>query len=225
MRPDALHQVPAALHGDQLVLLAVHDQQRRRQGGGALRHGFADADERPRDARGQLAVVHQRVGVVGGHHGGVAGHRVGGQLLDGQAGQDLAERLRDEHHHRRHPVLRIHRGARQHHRGVVVGVLDAVGEHDAAAHAVAQHDALELRVLGGRDADEGVEVLGVLGDVAQVDPLAAGAAVSAQVEGVDGEARLAEPLRDVVVAAGVFGVAVAQHDHTARVLVSGSHTS
>ena len=43
--------------------------------------------------------------------------------------------------------------------------------------------------------------------------------MSAQVEGVDGEAGLAEALGDVVVAAGVLGVAVAQHDHTATVLV------
>ena len=98
-------------------------------------------------------------------------------------------------------------------------MLDGVGEHDAAAHAVAEHDALELRVLGGGDADEGVEVLGVLGDVAQIDPLAAGAAVTAQVEGVHDEARFAEPLGDVVVAAGVLGIAVAEHDHTATVLV------
>ena len=223
--PDALHQVPAALHRDQLVLLAVHHQQRRRQGRGALRHGLADADERPGDACGQLAVMHQRVGVVGGHHGGVAGHRVGGQLFDGQAGHDLAERLGEEHHHRRHPVLGVDRRARQHHRGVVVGVLDAVGEHDAAAHAVAEHDAVELGVLGGRDTDEGVEVVGVFGDVTQVDPLAAGAAVSAQVEGVDHEAGLAEALRDVVVAAGVLGVAVTQHDDAAGSSSSGSHTS
>ena len=95
-------------------------------------------------------------------------------------------------------------------------MLDAVGEDDAAAHAVAEHDALEFGVLGGRDADEGVEVVGVLGDVAQVDPLAAGPAVAAQVERVGDEAGLAEPLRDVVVAAGVLGVAVAEHDDAAR---------
>ena len=45
--------------------------------------------------------------------------------------------------------------------------------------------------------------------------------MSAQVEGVDGEAGLAEPLGDVVVAPGVLGVPVAQHDHTARVRVVG----
>ena len=100
-------------------------------------------------------------------------------------------------------------------------MLDPVGEHDAAAHAVAEHDALELRVFGGRDADEGVEVAGVFGDVAQVDPLAAGAAVSAEVEGVDGRPDSPKSLRDVVVAAGMFGVAVAQDDHTARVVVLG----
>ena len=47
--------------------------------------------------------------------------------------------------------------------------------------------------------------------------------VSAEVQGINREARLAEPLRDVVVAAGVFGVAVAQHDHAARVCFRVPH--
>ena len=134
----------------------------------------------------------------------------------------LAEHLGDGDHHRRHRVLRVHRRPGQHHRGVVVGVLDAVGEHDAAAHAVAEHDALEFGVLGGGDADQGVEVAGVLGDVPQVDPLAAGPAVAAVVQRVGDEAGLAEPLRDVVVAAGVLGVAVGQHDDPARSGAPGS---
>ena len=121
-------------------------------------------------------------------------------------------------------VLGVDRRARQHHRGVVVGVLDAVGEHDAAAHAVAEHDALEPGVIGGRDADQGVEVVGVFGDVAQVDPLAAGTAVAAMVQGVGDQAGFAEPLRDMVVAAGVLGVAVASTT-TPRGSVSGVHTS
>ncbi len=82
---------------------------------------------------------------------------------------------------------------------------------------------LELRVLGGRDTDQGVEVVGVFGDVTQVHPLAAGAAVSAQVKGVHREAGLAEALRDVVVAAGVLGVAVAQHDHARGVVLRFPH--
>ena len=104
-------------------------------------------------------------------------------------------------------------------------MLDPVGEHDAATHAVAQHDDLELRILGGRDADEGVEVVGVFGDVAQVDAFTAGAAVSAQVERVDGEAGLAEALGDVVVAAGVLGVAVTSTTTPRGSSSSGSHTS
>ena len=82
---------------------------------------------------------------------------------------------------------------------------------------------LSAGMRGGRDADEGVEVVGVLRDVPQVDPLAAGPAVAAEVQGVGDEPGLAEPLRDVVVAAGVFGVAVGQHDHTARVGLRGPH--
>ena len=52
-------------------------------------------------------------------------------------------------------------GPGQHHRRVVVRVLGAVGEHDAAAHAVAEHDAVEIGVVGGGDVDEGAEVVGV----------------------------------------------------------------
>ena len=74
--------------------------------------------------------------------------RRSGSSSTGRPGSDPAEHLGHEHHHRRHRVLGVDRRAGQHHRGVVVGVLDAVGEHDAAAHAVAQHDALAGR--GGR---------------------------------------------------------------------------
>ena len=180
--------------GDQLVLAAVHDEQRRRQRGRALRHRRPDPDQRLGDPCGQLAVVHQRVGLVGGDHLGIAGHRVGGQVLDGQPRQDAAEDVGHGDHHRGHRVLGVHRGAGQHHRGVVVGMLDPVGEDDAAAHAVAEHHALESRVRRGGDADQVVEVVGVLGDVLQVDPLAAGAAVSTQVERVGDQPGLAEAL-------------------------------
>ena len=71
-------QVLAALHRDQLVLLTVHDEQRRGQRTGALGHGLADAEQRAGDTGGQLAVVHHRVGVVRGDHIGVTGYRVGG---------------------------------------------------------------------------------------------------------------------------------------------------
>ena len=59
-------------------------------------------------------------------------------------------------------------------------------------------------VLPAGDPDEGGEVAGVLGDVLEVDPLAAGAAVSAVVQRVGHQAGGTEPLGDVVVAAGVF---------------------
>ena len=95
-------------------------------------------------------------------------------------------------------------------------MLDAVGEHDAAAHTVAQHDPLQPGVVGGGNADQGVEVVGVFGDVAQVDPLAAGTAVTAMVQRIGDEAGLTEPLRDVVVATGVLGVPVRQHDDPLR---------
>ena len=128
----------------------------------------------------------------------------------------LPEQLGGEDHHLRHGVLGVDGRAGQHHRGVVVGMLDAVGEHDAAAHAVAQHDPLQPGVVGGGDADQGVEVVGVFGDVAQVDPLAAGTAVTAMVQRIGDEAGLTEPLRDVVVATGVLGVSVRQHDDPLR---------
>jgi hypothetical protein len=94
-------------------------------------------------------------------------------------------------------------------------VLDAVGEDDPATHAVAQHDALQPGVLGGRDADQCVEVVDVFGDVAQIDPLAAGSAVSAVVQRVGDQAGFAESLRDMVVAAGMLGVPVREHDDAA----------
>jgi hypothetical protein len=68
-----------------------------------------------------------------------------------------------------------------------------------------------------------VEVVGVFGDVAQVDPLAAGAAVTSVVQRIGDEAGFAEPLRDVVVAAGMLGVAVRKHDDTARLGVGRPH--
>src|SRR4029079_11274918 len=103
-----------------------------------------------------------------------------------------------------------------HHRGVVVGMLDAVCEHDAAAHTVAQHDPLQPGVVSGGDADPGVEGVGVFGDVAQVDPLAAGTAVTAMVQRIGDEAGFTEPLRDVIVATGVLGIPVRQHDDPLR---------
>ncbi len=112
--------------------------------------------------------------------------------------------------------MRVDGRARQHHRVVIVGMLDTVGEHDAAPHAVAEHHQLQAGVLGGGDPHQGVEVAGVLGHVAQIDPLAAGAAVPAVIQCVGDQAGFAEPGRDVVVAAGVFGVAVGQHHHPAR---------
>ena len=54
------------------------------------------------------------------------------------------------------------------------------------------------------DPDEGGEVAGVFGDVLDVNPLTAGAAVSAVVQGIGQQAGGAELLRDVVVAAGMF---------------------
>ena len=45
----------------------------------------------------------------------------------------------------------------------------------------------------------------------------------AEVKGVDGEAGVTEALRDVVVAARVFGIAVAQNDDAARVCVRFPH--
>ena len=159
-------------------------------------------------------MVHHRVGHVRGDHFGVAGDLVGRQILHRQARDQAADQLRDADHHRRDRVLGVHRGTGQHHGRVVTRVLDAVGEHDAAAHAVSQHDAFELGVRGGGDADEVVEVVGVLGDVLEVDALAAGAAVPAVVEGVGDEPGLAEALRDVVVATGVLAVTVRQDHHT-----------
>ena len=84
---------------------------------------------------------------------------------------------------------------------------------------------LRSGVLGGRDADQGVEVAGVLGDVPQVHPLAAGSSVAAVVQRVGDQAGFAESLRDVVVAAGMLGVPVGQSTTTPRGAVSGVHTS
>src|SRR6201996_4743978 len=95
-------------------------------------------------------------------------------------------------------------------------MLDAVGEHDAAAHAVAQHDARRTRMFLGRDADQGVEVGGVLGDVLQQHALAAGAAVSAMVERIGHQSLADEPRSDMVVATGVFAEPVREDDHAAR---------
>ena len=78
-------------------------------------------------------------------------------------------------------------------------------------------------VFGGGDADEGVEVAGVFGDVAEVDPFATGPAVAAQVQRVGDEPGFAEPLRDVVVSARVLGVSVAEHHDPAQCLLRGPH--
>ena len=64
------------------------------------------------------------------------------------------------------------------------------------------------------DPDQGGEVAGVFGDVLDVNPLTAGAAVSAVVQGIGHQAGGAEPLRDVVVAAGMFAEPVGQDHHT-----------
>ena len=212
---DTLHQPVAALDRDQTVLLTVHHQHRRPQRGRALRHRLAHDEQASGDPGGQLAVVHHRIGFVGGHHLRIAGHRAGVELFDGHTGREAAQQLRDGHQPRRDPELRVDRRPGQHHRRVVPWVLGAVGEHHAAAHAVAEDDTGQIGVFPGRDADEGVEVTGVLADVAQVDALAAGASVAAVVEGVDEEPGGAEALGDVVIAAGVLGVAVGEHDHPA----------
>ncbi len=102
-------------------------------------------------------------------------------------------------------------------------MLDAVGEDDAAAHAVAEHDPRQVGVFGGGDADQGVEIVGVLGDVAQVHPFAAGAPVAAEIQRVGDQPGLAEALRDVVIAAGMLGISVAEHDDAARGCLRGPH--
>ena len=112
-------------------------------------------------------------------------------------------------------------GPGEHHQVVVGGVLGAVGEDDPAAHAVPEHDLGQPRVLPVGDADQRGEVVGVLGDVLDVDPLAAGAAVTAVIERVGDQAGLAEPLRDVVVAAGVLAEPVGEHDHASWAGVRG----
>jgi hypothetical protein len=137
-------------------------------------------------------------------------------LLDGQPWQDAADHLGDGDHHRRYAILGVDGGPGQHHRRVVVGVFDAVGEDDAAAHAVAQHHTLDSRVLACGNADQGVEVTGVVGEVLQVDALTARATVPAQVERVGDQARRAEALGDVVVATSVLAEPVAQHHDASR---------
>ena len=156
-----------------------------RQRRGTLRHRLADADQRLGDPGGAACRGAPADGLVGGDRpSGSRGDRIGRQVLHRQPGQQAADHLGDGDHHRRHRVLGVHRGTGQHHGGVVVGVVDAVGEDDAAAHAVAEHDALQCGMRGGGDADEVIEVAGVLRDVPQVDPLAAGPAVATVVEGI-----------------------------------------
>ena len=104
-------------------------------------------------------------------------------------------------------------------------MFDAVGEHDAAAHAVAEHDARGTGMFFGGDADQGVEVAGVLGDVLDQHPLAARATVPAVVERVGHQPVPAEPRSDMVVAAGVFAEPVRQDDHATRRRRPGVQTS
>ena len=95
-------------------------------------------------------------------------------------------------------------------------MFDAVGEHDAATHAVAEHDACRTGMLLGGDPDQGVEVAGVFGDVLEQHPLAARAAVSAMVERVGHQSIAAEPRSDVVVATGMLAQPVRQDHHPAN---------
>ena len=117
---------------------------------------------------------------------------------------------------RRHLVLGRHGRAGQHHQVVVVRALHAVGEDDPTTHAVPEHDALQTGIFPAGDADQGVEIAGVLRDVPHQHPLAAGAAVPAMVQRVGHQPRVTEGLRDVVVPAGVLAETVGQHDHRAR---------
>ena len=79
-----------------------------------------------------------------------------------------------------------------------------------------EHDALQAVVLAGGDADQGVEIGGVLGDVPHQHALATRAAVPPVVQRVGDQPGVAEALRDVVKAAGVFAETVRQHDHRPR---------
>ena len=212
----AFDQAPAAVDGDQPVGVAVHYQQRRGQCRRPLRHGLADLQQGPADAGRDLAVVDQRILVVGRHHRGVAGYGLDVEFLHRKAGHEDTEHFGGDRHQRRHQLLSRHGRRRQHHHVVVVRAFDAVGEHDPTAHAVPEHDALEAGVLPGGDADQGVEIAGVLGDVPHQHPLAIGTAVPSVVQGVGDQPRVAEALRDVVVAAGILAEAVRQHDRRSR---------
>ena len=112
-----------------------------------LWHGLADLHQRAGDAGGHLAVVHQRVGVVCGDHVGVARHRVGVELLDRNARRDRAHDLADDANTGDTSACAAIAGPDKHHQVVVGRVLGAVGEHDAAAHAVPEHDLRQSRVL------------------------------------------------------------------------------
>ena len=100
---------------------------------------------------------------------------------------------------------------------------DTVGEHDAAAHAVPEHDQRPPRMLAARDLHQ----LSVIGDelrhLPHPHPLATGSSVPPVIQGVHGQTGIAEPLRDVVVAAGVFAVPVCQHDHAAHIAGGRPH--
>ena len=77
------------------------------------------------------------------------------------------------------------------------------------------------RMLLGGDPDQGVEVAGELGDVFHQHPLAARAAVSAVVERIGDQPVPAEPLGDMVVAAGMLAQPVREDDDAARRGVGG----
>ena len=81
---------------------------------------------------------------------------------------------------------------------------------------MAEHDAVQVRVIGRGDVDERAEVVGVVRQPLEPHPLAARAAVPAEIERVRDQPGVAEPLCDVVVPAGVLGVTVAEHHDSAR---------
>ncbi|CKU83840.1 Uncharacterised protein [Mycobacterium tuberculosis] len=110
-------------------------------------------------------MVHEWVGVVSLDHLRVARDGSKIQFLHRQAGHHDAQKLGGNRHYRAHQVLCRHRRRRKHHQVVVVWTFDTVSEHNAAAHAVPEHDALAPGIFPGGDPNEGVEVSGVLGDV------------------------------------------------------------
>ena len=111
----------------------------------------------------------------------------------------------------------------EHHQVVLAGMLDTVGEDDAATHAVSEHDQRQSRVLLTRGQHQRAVVRHELPHVPHPHPLTTGPAVAAVIQCVGPQARLAEPLRDVVIAAGVLAVAVGQHHHATQFGVRGPH--